>query len=277
MPVDILTGAIKQGVPLIVLSPHLDDAALSCGAMMLHAVGRTSVTVVTFFTEAGHRPYTLSARRYLQQVEAKDAQMLYQRRQEEDRAALKSAGITCVHAGLPEALFRRRAHHRPSFGGRLLPEIDHIYPVYRLHITAGRIAAADAGTLQHVCETIQQRAGSGPSVVLAPLGVGNHVDHILVRSAAERSGARVVYYSDFPYNQQCAADHGFIQRHRLAETQWSRLIDAKVEMVRAYETQVAALFKGGHIPVVPEIFFSSSCTGTVLPSNSDGIAEGWAR
>ena len=31
MAVNVLTEAIEQGVPLVVLSPHLDDAVLSCG------------------------------------------------------------------------------------------------------------------------------------------------------------------------------------------------------------------------------------------------------
>ena len=70
MPVSMLTEAIEQGVPLVVLSPHLDDAVLSCGALLIYACSRTPVTVVTLFTAANSPPYTLSARRYLDQVGA---------------------------------------------------------------------------------------------------------------------------------------------------------------------------------------------------------------
>lgn len=274
MSLNNLTEAIERGVPLIVLSPHLDDAALSCGALMLHAVGRTSVTVVTFFTEADREPHTFSARRYLQQVAVRDAGALYQQRREEDRAALEPVGITCVHVGLAEALFRHRPGRIRSLAGRVLPEFDHIYPIYRTHITSGRVAAADAGTLQYVSEVIRQRAGSGPSMVLAPLGVGKHVDHILVRSAAEHSGTRVLYYSDFPYNYRQAAQDDFVQRNHLTEITWSRLIEAKVKMVRAYHTQVGALFEGGSIPVVPEVFFAAAgSAGQTLPGTAGGIAE----
>ena len=59
MSVNVLTEPIERGVPLIVLAPHLDDAALSCGAFMIHAATRTSVTVVTLFTEG--RPDTIHA------------------------------------------------------------------------------------------------------------------------------------------------------------------------------------------------------------------------
>jgi LmbE family N-acetylglucosaminyl deacetylase len=256
MALNNLTEAIEQGVQLIVLSPHLDDAALSCGALMMHAADRTSVIVVTIFTETGPKPYTFSARRYLQQVGFRDAEALYQQRREEDRAALGGVGITCIHAGLPEALFRRRSGRVRSLGGRVLPELEHIYPIYRTHITAGRVAPADARTLDQVSEMIRQRTDSGPSVVLAPLGVGKHVDHILVRNAAKQSGRHVIYYSDFPYNQRHPIEDDFIRCNQLTEMQWPNMIDAKIELVRAYRTQVDALFEGGRIPAVPEIFFS---------------------
>ncbi len=256
MTANALTHPIEHGVPLVVLSPHLDDAALSCGAVMMYAASRTSVTVITLFTEAGQPPHTFSARQYLKQVGARSAQALYRRRRAEDRAALEPIGVACIHAGLPEALFRRRPQRRRwAVCARLLPELAHIYPVYRRHITAGRIAPPDADTLNNVCDVIARMTSSRPSVVLAPLAVGAHVDHVLVRTAAECSGARVIYYSDFPYNQRHVPDADFVRRHGLIETRWSLQVEEKADLIRAYETQVQALFKGGDIPLAPEVFF----------------------
>ncbi len=265
-----LSAAIDGGVPLVVLAPHLDDAVLSCGAMMLHARGHTAVTVATIFTEAGPPPYTLSARRYLHQVGARDASSLYRERRAEDRAALEPMGITCIHAGLIDALFRRRA--RPaswSRWARLLPEIAHVYPIYRLHTLSGRIAPADAGTLDAASEIIRRLVCPGPNLVLAPLGVGGHVDHVLVRTAAERSHAQLVYYSDFPHNQHRSADDDFIRRNGLVEAQWSQLPEAKAELIQAYPSQAHAMFPSGQIPLVPEIFF--------FPSGPSGIPCGEER
>jgi LmbE family N-acetylglucosaminyl deacetylase len=268
MAVNVLDEAIRDEVPLIVLSPHLDDAALSCGALMMHAVQHTSVTAVTLFTESGGPPYTLSARRYLHQMGSRSAQALYQQRRTEDQAALSPFGVKCVHAGLTDALFRR--HPCPGtwpLRARLLPELAHIYPTYRLHIIAGQIAAADAGTLRDVCDVIQRLVSSGPSVLLAPLGVGGHVDHVLVRSAAEGSGSPVVYYSDVPYNRRHPVHDAFIRRNGLIESSWYDLAEAKAELVRGYGTQVQALFRGGRIPLVPEVFFSRPVrTGKVVPT-----------
>src|SRR5258708_35392150 len=84
-----LEAILERGGPLVVLSPHLDDAALSCGAMMIHACQTIPVTVATLFTEAGPPPYTLSARRYLHQAAAEAAPALYRQRREADPAALQ--------------------------------------------------------------------------------------------------------------------------------------------------------------------------------------------
>ena len=251
---DPLTAAIERGVPLLVLSPHLDDAALSAGGLLIHACGRTPVTVLTLFTEAPPPPYTLSARRYLRQVGAPDAQTLYRQRRAEDREALEPLGITCVHAGLTEAQFRLRPHRgKGSLWARVLPELAHLYPVYRLHVISGHVAPGDARTLRLARELVTRLAGGG--LVLAPLGVGGHVDHVLARTAAAYSGAPVVYYSDFPYNLRQRADPDFLRRHHLASVSWPRELPAKAGLIRAYRTQAHALFPGGHIPLVPEAVF----------------------
>lgn len=258
----MLTESIERGVPLLVLAPHLDDAALSCGALMIHAASRTRVTVATLFTEAGEAPHTLSARRYLHQVGAQSAQTLYQERRAEDRAVLEPLGIRCVHANLTEALFRRRSQPgRRSVLAHVLPEVVHTYPVYRIHITSGHIAAADARTLHDACNIIQTLAESGPTVVLAPLGVGGHVDHVLVRAAAEDTGIQLIYYSDFPYNQRRPLDGEFIRRKGLVEARWSRLIEAKANLIRGYRTQVRALFRDGDVPIVPDVYFFPDGSG----------------
>jgi LmbE family N-acetylglucosaminyl deacetylase len=278
MSVKVLAHSIEHGVPLVILSPHLDDAALSCGAVMIYAARRTSVTVVTLFTEAGQPPHTFSARRYLKQVGAQSAESLYRRRRAEDRAALEPIGVTCIHAGLAEALFRRHPQRgRWASCARLLPELGHIYPTYRRHVAAGRIASADLGALHDVCDVVVRVTRARPAVVLAPLAIGTHVDHVLVRTAAERSGARVVYYSDFPYNLRHLPNGDFVRRNGLVEARWSLLVEKKANLVRAYETQVQALFKGAHIPLVPEVFFYAPSSVGGSSSSTTGAAKAWNK
>ncbi|MEU0243343.1 PIG-L family deacetylase [Streptomyces sp. NPDC006235] len=257
MAADPLTAAIDAGTPFVVLSPHLDDAVLSCGALMAHAVGRTAVRVATFFTEAGIPPYTLSGRRYLRLTGQTDAERLYRDRRAEDEDVLGRLGVDWVHLGLTDGLFRRKPtasdRHR-DWMRRVLPEPSHVYPTYRLHLATGRISRYDADTLTCARAVLERLASAPQTILLAPSGVGRHVDHVLVRTAAELSGHRVAYYSDFPYNQQHRLDPGFVIRNELAGVEWSRGLAAKAALVRGYRSQAAALFPDTRIPEVPEVY-----------------------
>jgi len=251
---NVIASLIGQGMGVVVLAPHLGDAALSCGAPLTYAVSRTPVTVVTFFTEGGQAPYARSARRYLRQVGARDAAVAYQWRRDEDRAALEPLGIRCVHAGLTEALFRRRP------ANLIRTRHTHVWPFYRVHVTSGRIVAADAGMLREVREIIHRVAGSGVNLVLAPLGVGGHVDRMLVRTAAQGSGGPVAYYRDVPGGRRDPAAEAFIYRHDLVETRWPwpEPGEAKAELIRTYGSLTGKRLRSAGEPLAPEVFFSAA-------------------
>ncbi|WP_426403055.1 PIG-L deacetylase family protein [Streptomyces sp. R-07] len=281
---DPLTAFVRtvlgSDVPILVLSPHLDDAVLSCGALLGWAGRRAPVTVATLFTEAAPPPYTRSARQYLKRTRAGDAEELFADRREEDRRVLELLGVDWRHVGLVDGLFRRLPRVRPGTErlARLLPELAHVYPTYRLHLARGRVAAHDAETLRDAGETIDALlpARSG-GLVLAPLGVGGHADHVLVRTAAERSGRRVVYYSDFPYDQTAAADTEFTGRHRLVARAWERDLDRKAELIRGYRTQAEALFPGGRIPRAPEVYLLPEAGTETVRRTADRLPGTRAR
>ena len=139
---------------------------------------------------------------------------------------------------------------------RLMPELAHIYPVYRLHITSGRIAAADVGTLRDACAVIQRLTASGPAPRAGTAGRRRprRSRAGAQRRREQRRGHRLL--QRLPYNQRHPVHTRFIRRNGLVEARWSRLAEAKAELVRAYGSQVQALFPGGRIPLVPEVFFS---------------------
>ncbi|WP_395359085.1 PIG-L deacetylase family protein [Streptomyces sp. YH02] len=248
---------VGSDVPILVLSPHLDDAVLSCGGLLGWAGRRAPVTVASLFTEAAPPPYTLSARRYLKRVGAEDAEELFAERRAEDRRVLERLDVRCRHVGLVDGLFRRLPRPRPGTErlAGLLPEVAHVYPTDTLHLSRGRVSPLDAETLRLVGATVDEllpRRSGG--LVLAPLGVGGHADHLLVRTAAEESGRPVVYYSDFPYDQHAGPDARFTGRHRLVARAWERGLDRKAELIRGYGSQAGDLFPDGHIPRVPEVY-----------------------
>jgi LmbE family N-acetylglucosaminyl deacetylase len=254
-------GALSEAMDgvsrLVVLSPHLDDGILSCGALLNHVRKHTPVTVATFFTEAGAPPYTLSARAYLRQVGAHDAGSIYLARRAEDQAVLESVAISYLHAGLTEALFRRRGRpllQRLPWAGPLVPELFNIYPTYRLHIIRGHVSRHDAGTLRQMTDIIRQLSLQSPTLFLAPLAIGGHVDHMLVRTAAELSVTPVAYYSDFPYNMRSQADPYFVERNALVPVTWTCDLAGKLALIRGYQSQVKSLFPADQIPLVPEVY-----------------------
>jgi LmbE family N-acetylglucosaminyl deacetylase len=255
---DYLHEPLADGGRCLILSPHLDDAVLSCGALLAALADRCQITVATAFSAAGPGPHTRAARAYLRQCTAADAPALYAARRAEDRAALAQLGADHVHLGLPDALFRRR-EVRPALVstlGRRIPELVHRYPTYRFDIAQGRVARAD----RRLVEVLRERVDSlirdlDARLVFCPIGVGRHVDHLITRSLGETAKARVGYYSDFPYDRICSPDPAYLADHDLRRWVWPHGIADKAALIRRYETQVDALFPDGVIPAVPETYY----------------------
>jgi hypothetical protein len=155
-----------------------------------------------------------------------------------------------------------------------MPELSHIYPTYRLHIAGGRVSPPDAGTLRRVLEAIEHLWPTPSTLFLAPLAVGGHVDHVLVRTAAALSRKRVAYYSDFPYNMRHCADPAFARRNALTEAIWDRDLAVKPALIRGYRTQVDALFPGGEIPLVPEVYLFPAEQGASQAPNPSWTRDG---
>jgi LmbE family N-acetylglucosaminyl deacetylase len=258
-PEALVERAAAAGTVLF-LSAHLDDAVLSCGALMSRLVRTSRVVVVTVFSAAGPPPHTLAARSFLRQCAATGAAELYEGRHEEDAEVLRRLGAEHLHLDVPDALFRRRAVPAPVARlGRVVPELVHRYPTFRFDIDRGRVSRGDrvlVELLQARVRRIAEEVSAG--LVFCPIGVGRHVDHLLTRSVGEGFPGRVAYYSDFPYNQVQSPDHRYVSAHRLQPCTWDDGLARKLELIRGYRTQVDALFPTGEIAVAPEVYFLPS-------------------
>jgi LmbE family N-acetylglucosaminyl deacetylase len=255
---DRLQSAMSNGAACLFLSAHLDDAVLSCGALIHALAKRCAVTVATVFTAAGPTPHTRAGRSFLRQCASPDADTLFAQRRAEDREVLDRLGVDHVHLGMADALYRRRDSWVPAteLVGSLVPELVHRYPTYRLDIAKGRVSRGDKGLRAHVSAQVGDLVtATGAQLLFGPIGVGRHVDHLIVRSVSEGFADRVVYYSDFPYDQSQRPDPGFIARHRLTRWSWERGIAEKPDLIRGYRTQADALFPDGKIPAVAETYY----------------------
>ena len=250
-----MTGAdsLRDHDCIVVLSPHLDDAALSCGSLMARAAVTTPVTVMTLFTTSEGRP-TLSARAFLHQCNARKAAALYAQRRAEDRMALRSIGVTSIHFGLPDALFRRRASAYPRIARTLIPELDCVYPTFRLHISQGRVSPHD----QRLLAELEQRvllATTENDLIIAPLGLGGHVDHVLTHQLGKALSRRrtVGWYADQPYALRGGEEVLTPAGSERLEQEVDQI--AKARLITWYGTQVAPLFGNAQVPALDEYVY----------------------
>ncbi|HSW88589.1 MAG TPA: PIG-L family deacetylase [Candidatus Saccharimonadales bacterium] len=234
----------------IVISPHADDAILSCGGLLSKLVGKTDCMVVNVFTKAHAKPYTLSSKVFLKYSHSTDAIELYKERIQEDKEVLAQLSLQSVDLGLEEALFRRKKQR--TFLGKLLPEFDHIYPTYQWHILK-KITDDDyaVATLKGKLQQFNDKK----TLVFAPYGIGNHVDHRIVRKVSEELFDNVVLYSDFPYNVRLntygkSKNNGKVYRV-------TPDIRKKTNLIKGYKTQFQGLFPTGVVPEHDEIYFSN--------------------
>lgn len=230
--------AERYDLDAVYLSPHLDDVVLSCGGQLHRFVGLGQrVLVVTIMAGAPDGPPTPLARELHRIWGFADDEAVAARR-DEDLAACAEIGVEALHLDFDDAVYRRRA-------GSDLP----LYP------DAGTLFSAPDPQDDGLVEALARRLADLPSAprLVAPFGIGRHVDHQIVRRAAERFAAQdsarhLELYEDYPYCRKWWSRQralGFPRRH----TQRLVALDkgdarAKCRAVACYSSQLEALFGG---------------------------------
>ena len=230
----------------IYLSPHLDDAVLSCGgAIHRHATAGDPVLVITFLTgeAAAHGVTgTLSPFALLQHRYWGDPPHPMALRRAEDVAALTLLKADWYHVGYLDAVYRADASGRWLYTDleTLLGQVQ----------TGDPMASAHADLITQVLGFA--RHATDP-VIYAPLAVGRHVDHQIVHAVARQlvgRGCRVAFYEDYPYAgppgaSEAALAAGGAVDWRLEVIQLDPAdVAAKVKAVDYYRSQLGTLFRG---------------------------------
>jgi LmbE family N-acetylglucosaminyl deacetylase len=249
------------------VSPHPDDAALSCGGLILRLTGRGErVEIVTIFSGAGRRPALTPYQRLALGFGSQDPwapgtatadseaaepsgedgapspREVMERRRTEDRDYARFVGASVVHLDMPDAVFRDYVGDEELLGE---PKPGDLVPVRELRAV------------------IEDRS---PDRVYAPLAVGGHTDHRLARRAAVALvGAAIApeslrFYEDFPYAHNLGfGDPGTLDAEFAAglPVGWSLVAEAvpisdvlshKARALQAYASQLGRLF-GGEAPM----------------------------
>ena len=168
----------------IYLSPHFDDAVLSCGGL-IHSQSRQGqvVEIWTIFAGDPHPgPRSEVALKIHALWGTGDGAATIALRKEEDQAAAGCVGADVVHFDFADCIYRRG----PG-GAYLYPESVFVPPV-----------PADADLPARIAGAIESELLPG-DILVCPLALGGHVDHIVARQAIECLGRPLRYYADFPY------------------------------------------------------------------------------
>ena len=163
----------------LLVSPHLDDVAFSCGGIAARLARHNwRVVVATLFTRSVHPAsgFALECQRDKGLPDDVDYMAL---RRAEDIAAMDELDADFVHLDFPEAPHRGYASVAALFGS--LRDDD-----------------PSSSIANELDKIVQQR---NPTLVLGPQGCGGHVDHLLAIKAMRGLAPRATrgFYRDTPY------------------------------------------------------------------------------
>jgi len=219
----------------IYLSPHLDDAVLSCGGLIWEQVqGGLPVEIWTIcagFPSAAPLTPVAQALHDRWQTPTSGRKAVSTRRAE-DVQACRRLGAAYRHFDIPDCVYRRLPDGEPVVTedqGMFAPIhpgeaylVDQVYKLLKFNLPA------------------QTR-------LVCPMTVGGHMDHRIVRAAAERLGCRLLYYADFPYaglhpQELAAATASFTREYSLPISAAGLL--AWQDGVAAYQSQISTFWGG---------------------------------
>lgn len=217
----------------IYLAPHLDDAALSCGgAITQQRRAGERVLVITLCAGSPDPAVPLSSFAselhtawHLSPAEVVPARL------REDALAMQRLDVAYQWTGLLDAIYRYPAayNNRETLFG-IPAEADPLF-----------------AALHELCRTLHKTYPH--ATFYAPLGIGNHVDHLITHRVAHAvMGSHLVFYEDFPYVVKAEAREKRLQLLDLPLTPHRSAIDAalptKIAAIEAYASQLGELFGG---------------------------------
>lgn len=225
---------MKDFYDAIYLSPHLDDAALSCGGQIYDLTAQAKPVLVV--TVMAGDPADAAASSYVQSLHQRwqlDSDAV-QARRAEDVAACHTLGTDWEHWDFLDCIYRVE----PGTNRPLYTSDADIF---------GTIDAAEFDLVGKLSSRLAQLPGCNR--VFAPLTLGNHVDHQLTRQAAEQcfSISNLYYYEDYPYARHYSAEKLTAQDPKNLQPATIELtesaVKARIQAIKCYKSQLSTFFQ----------------------------------
>jgi len=228
---------LKPTVRPVYLSPHLDDAVLSCGGLIHWQAqqGLRPIVITCFAAVPDYgvlSPFALEQHQRWGQLVAP----VEQRRCEDD-TALTYLGAQYQHWDYLDCIYRRH----PDSGEFLYASEEAIF---------GQIHSAEHKLAERLATEVTQSLAAEAILICAPLAVGPHVDHQVVLQAALRlrqMGFQVQFYEDYPYAGDPAKLDQVLHTwafppKAIVQAIPTEDLEAKVTAIALYRSQLGVLF-----------------------------------
>ncbi len=220
----------------VFLSPHYDDVVLSCGAFIRTLTMRgNNVTIMTVM--GGNPPETLPQNLLIEELHARwDAgENPVEARKKEDGIAVRSLGAITATIKIPDCIYRTHD------GIALYQTGESLFGDIHPNDPAQEKLSLDDFTTETFIKA-----------VYVPLGIGNHVDHQLVRNAGIRLHDQhppfdVWFYEDYPYSENAEKREVAIQNfprplepiiHQVKPSAFR----AKLGAIACYQSQISTFW-----------------------------------
>jgi LmbE family N-acetylglucosaminyl deacetylase len=229
----------EQTMSHLLLSPHMDDAVLSCGGLIAQLV-QTDESVDVFTVMAGDVPSDVPMTPFIIEhfVRWEMAPDPVPGRRLEDRDAIESLGGTVRFGEIPDALYRSDGQGNP-----LYPDLERLF---------GAIHPDDP-VLRHP-ESITAQLDPNATFYV-PLGAGHHVDHLVIRDVVlgwlkNWPQVAIFFYEEYPYSAddteaivQAARDSLHKTTQPVIHHMSKAALDAKINAIACYQSQISTFWQ----------------------------------
>ncbi|MHB1254047.1 MAG: PIG-L deacetylase family protein [Candidatus Humimicrobiaceae bacterium] len=202
--------SLNSKAKFIFLSPHFDDAVLSCGGLIAKAMSQGClVNVITFYTKQTD-PSIFSPK--LRKIVKKLA--TYKERKEEDMAALDLLGAKATWLCYSERIYRQ-------------PWLKSLFDIFKVPEEADLNGFDNIASIKEYL--VQLFENNPEAYFFAPLGIGNHFDHVelflacIVTAMDCKIFDRFFFYEDFYSIGANMRKRHFISKH-LSWRRWQTIL-----------------------------------------------------
>lgn len=167
---------------IVYISPHLDDAVLSCGGLIYEQTQQGETVEIWTITAGSPKEEELPEfARLLHMAWGTSADATAERRLE-DLEACSILTAQAVHLKWLDCIYRFKNN-----GEALIQENDDLF-----------VSNPEEELIEEIAAFLRQNTPAHAHLVI-PMGIGGHMDHRLVKAAAEKSNLTATYYADYPY------------------------------------------------------------------------------